>query len=102
MSPFIVDMHLTVYTDSKGIWTIESTVEDLHKALQDVKTSLSALPLVVPDEYFETYSALPVPGAIPQYGNSYKYTAKFTSSVSNDVNNDEKSYVAPPRNAWNR
>eukprot|EP00957_Ditylum_brightwellii_P086398 6573820-Ditylum_brightwellii.AAC.1 len=44
ISLFIMDMHPTVYTDSKGIWTIESTVEDLHKALQDVETSLSVLP----------------------------------------------------------
>ena len=58
MSPFIVDMHPTVYTDSKGIWTIESTVEDLHKVLQDVKTCLSILPSVVPDKYFETYSII--------------------------------------------
>ena len=95
MSPFIVDMHLTVYTDSKGIWTIESTVENLHKALQDS-------PSMVMDEYFETYSAFPVPHGISQYGSSYKYTAKITYSVSINVNNDEKSYVAPPRNAWNR
>eukprot|EP00957_Ditylum_brightwellii_P150590 11466796-Ditylum_brightwellii.AAC.1 len=60
-SPFIVDMHLIVYTDSKGIWTIESTEEDLYKALQDVETSLSVLPSMVPEEYFAKYSAFPVP-----------------------------------------
>eukprot|EP00957_Ditylum_brightwellii_P076881 5843609-Ditylum_brightwellii.AAC.1 len=102
MSPFIVGMHLLVYTDSKGIWMIESTVEDLHIALKDVETSLSILPSVVPGEYFETYSAFPVPRVIPQYINSYKYTAKIMSNVSNNVNNDEKSYVAPMQNAWNR
>eukprot|EP00957_Ditylum_brightwellii_P132405 10096381-Ditylum_brightwellii.AAC.1 len=102
MSPFIVYMHLTVYTDSKGIWTIEYTAEDLYKVLQDVETSLSVLPSVVLDEYFNKYSAFPVPHMIPQYENSYKYTAKITSNVSNDVNNDEKSYVAPLRNAWIR
>eukprot|EP00957_Ditylum_brightwellii_P177419 13513673-Ditylum_brightwellii.AAC.1 len=102
MSPFIVDMHPLIYTDSKGIWTLESTVEDLHELPQDVGTSLSVLPLVVLDEYFETYSAFLVPHVIPQYGNSYKYTSKITSSVSNDVNNNEKSYVAPLQNAWNR
>eukprot|EP00957_Ditylum_brightwellii_P101485 7733641-Ditylum_brightwellii.AAC.1 len=102
MSSFIVVMHPTLYTDSKGIWMIKSTEEDLHKVLQDVETSLSVLPSVVPDKYFNTYSAFPAPHVIPQYGNSYKYTAKIMSSVSNDMNNDEKSYVAPPRNAWNR
>eukprot|EP00957_Ditylum_brightwellii_P067688 5137800-Ditylum_brightwellii.AAC.1 len=40
---FIVDMHPTVYTESKGIWTIESTVEDMHRALQDVNTLLKVL-----------------------------------------------------------
>eukprot|EP00957_Ditylum_brightwellii_P022107 1667746-Ditylum_brightwellii.AAC.1 len=98
MSPFIVDMHPTVYSESKGIWAIESTIEDVHKALQDVETLLSVLPSVVPDEYFEKYLASPMPHVIPQYGNSYKYTAQITSSVSYDVNKDEKLYVAPPRN----
>eukprot|EP00957_Ditylum_brightwellii_P022448 1694144-Ditylum_brightwellii.AAC.1 len=102
MSLFIVDMHLMVYTNSKGIWTIESKVEDLYKVLQDIETSLSVLPSVVPDEYFETYSAFPVPHVISRYGNSYKYTAKITPSISKDVNNDEKSYMAPLRNTWNR
>eukprot|EP00957_Ditylum_brightwellii_P033401 2530518-Ditylum_brightwellii.AAC.1 len=46
LSPFIVDMHPMVYTDPKGIWTIESTVDDLYKALQDVETSLKVLPSV--------------------------------------------------------
>eukprot|EP00957_Ditylum_brightwellii_P135073 10298465-Ditylum_brightwellii.AAC.2 len=99
MSPFIADMHPTVYTGSKGIWAIESRVEDLLKVLQDVETSLIALHSVVPDEYFETYSAFLVPHVIPQYGNSYKYTAQIMSSIPNDVNNNEKSYVAPPWNA---
>eukprot|EP00957_Ditylum_brightwellii_P157623 11996696-Ditylum_brightwellii.AAC.1 len=102
MSPFIVDMHPMVYTDSKRIWAIESTAEDLYKVLQDVETSLSVLPSVVPKEYFNKYSAFPVPHVIAQYGNLYKYTTKTMSSVSNDADNDEKSYVAPPRNAWNR
>eukprot|EP00957_Ditylum_brightwellii_P192405 14647569-Ditylum_brightwellii.AAC.1 len=61
LSPFIVDMHPTVYTNSKGIWTIESTVEDLYKVLQDVETSLKILPSVVPEEYFSKYPAFPVP-----------------------------------------
>eukprot|EP00957_Ditylum_brightwellii_P186698 14215957-Ditylum_brightwellii.AAC.1 len=61
MSLFIVDMHPTVYSDSKGIWTIEYTVKDLHKALQDFKTLLSVLPSVIPNKYFEKYSAFPMP-----------------------------------------
>eukprot|EP00957_Ditylum_brightwellii_P100516 7662734-Ditylum_brightwellii.AAC.1 len=91
MSPFIVDMHPTAYTDSKGIWTVESTAEDLHIVLQKVETSLSILPSVVPDEYFDTYPAFPVSCIIPQCSNSYKYTTKITPSISNNVNNDEKS-----------
>ena len=51
LSPFIVDMHPTVYTESKGICTIESTVEDLHRALQDVETSVKVLPTVVPEGF---------------------------------------------------
>eukprot|EP00957_Ditylum_brightwellii_P170962 13013153-Ditylum_brightwellii.AAC.1 len=44
MSQFIVDLHETAITINKGIWTIESTGEDLHKALDDVETSLLVLP----------------------------------------------------------
>eukprot|EP00957_Ditylum_brightwellii_P108886 8306677-Ditylum_brightwellii.AAC.1 len=40
MSLFIVNIHKTMFTINKGIQTIETTVEDLHKALADVKTSL--------------------------------------------------------------
>eukprot|EP00957_Ditylum_brightwellii_P022045 1663452-Ditylum_brightwellii.AAC.2 len=43
-----------------------------------------------------------MPQVIPQYGNSYKYTSKITASVSQDVSNNDTSYVASPRNAWNR
>eukprot|EP00957_Ditylum_brightwellii_P202368 15329831-Ditylum_brightwellii.AAC.2 len=101
MFPFIVDVHLAIYTDSKGIWMIDSTAEDLYKVLQDIGTSLSVLPSVVPDEYFDTYSAFPAPCVIPQYCSSYKYTTKIMSSIYN-MNNDKKSYVTPLRNAWNR
>eukprot|EP00957_Ditylum_brightwellii_P022824 1721624-Ditylum_brightwellii.AAC.1 len=102
MSPFIVDMHPTIYSDSKEIYTIESTVEDLHKALQDVETLLSVLLLVIFNEYFEKYSAFPMPRVIPQYENSYKYTTQITSSVSNKINQNAKAYAAPTRNVWNR
>eukprot|EP00957_Ditylum_brightwellii_P100426 7654995-Ditylum_brightwellii.AAC.1 len=67
LSPFIVDMHPMVYTDPKGIWTIESTAEDLYKALQDVETSINALPSMVPEEFFSKYLAFPTPQVIPQY-----------------------------------
>eukprot|EP00957_Ditylum_brightwellii_P209838 15363492-Ditylum_brightwellii.AAC.1 len=88
--------------DSKGIWTIESTVDNLYKALQDVEMSLKVLPSVVPEEFFSEYPAFPMPRVIPQYSNSYKYTNKITASISHDINSDDTSYVVPPRNAWNR
>ena len=43
-----------------------------------------------------------MPRVIPRYGNSYKYTNKITASVSQEIISDDTSYVAPPRNAWNR
>eukprot|EP00957_Ditylum_brightwellii_P071833 5460222-Ditylum_brightwellii.AAC.1 len=61
LSPIIVDMHPMVYKDSKGVWTIESTVDDLYKALQDVETSLKLLPYVVPEEFFSNYPVFPMP-----------------------------------------
>eukprot|EP00957_Ditylum_brightwellii_P144295 10993501-Ditylum_brightwellii.AAC.1 len=102
LSPFVVDMHPTVFTDSKGVWTIESTVDNLYKTLQDVETSLKVLTSVVPEELFSKYPVFPMPQVIPQYGNSYKYTNKMTVSISHDINSNDLSSVAPPRNAWNR
>eukprot|EP00957_Ditylum_brightwellii_P209384 15361537-Ditylum_brightwellii.AAC.1 len=66
LSPFIVDMYPMVYTDSKGIWTIESTVDDLYRALQDVKTPCKVLPSMVPEQFFSKYPAFPMPRVIPQ------------------------------------
>eukprot|EP00957_Ditylum_brightwellii_P192150 14626698-Ditylum_brightwellii.AAC.1 len=59
MAPSIIDIHVTTYTGTKGIWSIESTVEDLHKGLADVEKSLKALPEVFSKEYFNTYGAFP-------------------------------------------
>eukprot|EP00957_Ditylum_brightwellii_P067861 5150851-Ditylum_brightwellii.AAC.1 len=56
-SPFIEDIHKTLFTINKGIWTIETTVEDLHKALTDVKTSLEVLPNMLDAEYFNKFEA---------------------------------------------
>eukprot|EP00957_Ditylum_brightwellii_P001216 95384-Ditylum_brightwellii.AAC.1 len=55
MSPYIIDIHETAYIESKGIWTIESTVKDLYKALADVETSLKVLPEVSSKDYLNTY-----------------------------------------------
>eukprot|EP00957_Ditylum_brightwellii_P095522 7275767-Ditylum_brightwellii.AAC.1 len=60
-----MDMHPRVYTDSKGIWTIESKAEDLYKALQDVEMSLKVLPSVVPEKIFSKYPVFPMPRVIP-------------------------------------
>eukprot|EP00957_Ditylum_brightwellii_P038164 2885662-Ditylum_brightwellii.AAC.1 len=61
MSLFIVDIHEITYATSKGIWTIESTVEDLCKALANLETSLVVLPDVPSEEYFNKYDAFLAP-----------------------------------------
>eukprot|EP00957_Ditylum_brightwellii_P166995 12713122-Ditylum_brightwellii.AAC.1 len=43
-SPYIVNIHEMTYTETKGIWTIEMMVEDLHKVLMDTETYLEVLP----------------------------------------------------------
>eukprot|EP00957_Ditylum_brightwellii_P111994 8540709-Ditylum_brightwellii.AAC.1 len=49
----IVEMHPSIYTASKGIWTIETTQENLHKAIKDIKLAIQALPAAVPENYFK-------------------------------------------------
>eukprot|EP00957_Ditylum_brightwellii_P156343 11900410-Ditylum_brightwellii.AAC.1 len=50
-----------MYTDEKGIWTIEITKEDLQLAMQDISLDLEVLQTVLPDEFFTKNPAFPVP-----------------------------------------
>eukprot|EP00957_Ditylum_brightwellii_P124291 9474260-Ditylum_brightwellii.AAC.1 len=52
MSPFIVDIHQTKFTEAKGIWMIEATKEVLHKGSQNVEMLLALLPVMLPTELF--------------------------------------------------
>eukprot|EP00957_Ditylum_brightwellii_P209697 15362823-Ditylum_brightwellii.AAC.1 len=52
MSPFIVDIHQTKFTDTKGIWMIKITKEDLHKAIQDIEMLLALLPEILLNKLF--------------------------------------------------
>eukprot|EP00957_Ditylum_brightwellii_P005779 440451-Ditylum_brightwellii.AAC.1 len=61
MSPHIIEMHPAIHTVSKGIWTIETTQQNLHKAIEDIEIAIQALPDVVPVEYFEKFDAFPRP-----------------------------------------
>eukprot|EP00957_Ditylum_brightwellii_P162992 12411180-Ditylum_brightwellii.AAC.1 len=61
MSLYIVNMHPSIYIVSKRIWTIETTQKNLHKAIEDVELAIQALPIAVPDEYFEKFDAFPMP-----------------------------------------
>eukprot|EP00957_Ditylum_brightwellii_P042182 3194864-Ditylum_brightwellii.AAC.1 len=101
MSPYIVDIHPSIYTAPKGIWTIEMTQKNLHKAIKDMELAVQVLPEAVPDEYFEKFDAFPLPRVIPLYGNVYKYTTQITTNVP-ILNNDNKEYALPPKNAWSR
>eukprot|EP00957_Ditylum_brightwellii_P111469 8502092-Ditylum_brightwellii.AAC.1 len=59
MSPFIADIHKTTFTINKGIWTIETTMENLHKELADVKTLLEVLPDMLDAKYFNKFEDFP-------------------------------------------
>eukprot|EP00957_Ditylum_brightwellii_P022454 1694592-Ditylum_brightwellii.AAC.1 len=91
-----------MFTTSKGIWTIETTVEDLHKVLADVKALLEVLPDVLDSEYFNKFEAFPAPRVIPTYGTTYKYTEQITSNVPTLISENEKKYTSPSSNAWSR
>eukprot|EP00957_Ditylum_brightwellii_P137946 10517216-Ditylum_brightwellii.AAC.1 len=101
MSPHIMEMHPFIHTVSKGIWTIETTQQNLHKAIEDIKLAIQVLPDAVPEEYFEKLDAFPRPRVIPLYGNSYKYMTQITQNVSSS-SKDNKEYALPPKNAWSR
>eukprot|EP00957_Ditylum_brightwellii_P206970 15350870-Ditylum_brightwellii.AAC.1 len=102
MSPIIADINETTFTINKGIWTIETTMEDLHKALADVEKSLEVLPDVSDAEYFNKFEAFPALQMIPTYGTTYKYTEHITSNVPTIINENEKKYTSPSSNDWSR
>eukprot|EP00957_Ditylum_brightwellii_P120745 9210321-Ditylum_brightwellii.AAC.1 len=101
MLPYIVDMHPSIYTVSKGIWTIKTTQKNLHKAIEDAELAIEVLPDAVPEEYFEKFVAFPRPRVIPLCGNSYKYTTQITQNVSIPSDTD-KEYALSPKNSWSR
>eukprot|EP00957_Ditylum_brightwellii_P004889 372477-Ditylum_brightwellii.AAC.2 len=41
--PYVMDIHCTAFTDEKGIWTVETTEENIYKAMQDVDSGLEVL-----------------------------------------------------------
>eukprot|EP00957_Ditylum_brightwellii_P161688 12310145-Ditylum_brightwellii.AAC.1 len=98
---YIVDIHHLIHTESKGIWTIETTQKNLHKVIKDVELAIQALPAAIPKEYFEKFNAFPRPHVIPLYGNSYKYTTQITQNVLSP-SDDDKENALPPKNAWSR
>eukprot|EP00957_Ditylum_brightwellii_P178771 13617364-Ditylum_brightwellii.AAC.1 len=102
MSSFTADIHEATFTTYKSIWTIETTVENLHKALAEVKTSLEVLPDMLDAEYLNKFEAFPALQVIPTYGTTYKYTEQITSNVSTAIHENEKKYTSPPSNAWSR
>eukprot|EP00957_Ditylum_brightwellii_P138829 10582333-Ditylum_brightwellii.AAC.2 len=102
MSPFIVDIHQTKFTETKGIWMIETTKEVLHKASQDVEVSLALLSEILPTELFNGYGAFPSPRVILSYGTPYSYTKRIISNTSAALNNEDKMHSKPPTNAWNQ
>eukprot|EP00957_Ditylum_brightwellii_P082209 6251158-Ditylum_brightwellii.AAC.1 len=101
-SPFNIDLHQTKLTNTKGIWTIKITKEDLHQAIKDVETSLKVLANVLPDKMFNKFDAYPKLRLVPDYGTSYSYTARITSNRLTTINNETENYSNPPPNAWSR
>jgi len=42
-SQYAVDIHWTAFMDEKGIWTVETTKENIHNAMHEVDIGLEAL-----------------------------------------------------------
>eukprot|EP00957_Ditylum_brightwellii_P093797 7142240-Ditylum_brightwellii.AAC.1 len=42
-SPYVVDMHKMMFTNNKGIWTIETMKDTLHQAMSEIDKGLEAL-----------------------------------------------------------
>eukprot|EP00957_Ditylum_brightwellii_P002592 198950-Ditylum_brightwellii.AAC.1 len=77
-------------------------VEDLYKTLKDIESSLEVFPEVLSEEYFNTYDEFPAPLVILTYSTSYRYTEQTMSNVLTIINENEKKFITPPQNMWNR
>eukprot|EP00957_Ditylum_brightwellii_P138224 10536412-Ditylum_brightwellii.AAC.1 len=88
--------------DEKGIWMVETTKENIHKAMQKVDKELEVLKAALPGMHFVKNSAFPVPLLIPNYGVSQAYTTQITSNVVEKIDESEKGYYRPPMGALSR
>eukprot|EP00957_Ditylum_brightwellii_P013355 1008845-Ditylum_brightwellii.AAC.1 len=61
-----------MYTEEKGIWTVETTKDNLQRAIKETNLDIEVLQMVLPDKFSTKNLAFPVPCIIPSYGNRQK------------------------------
>eukprot|EP00957_Ditylum_brightwellii_P021311 1607210-Ditylum_brightwellii.AAC.1 len=58
---FIVDIHMAVFMEKKGIWTIETTKKEIANVIQWKEVNFFKLYTQVPEECCGLYTPFPVP-----------------------------------------
>eukprot|EP00957_Ditylum_brightwellii_P074443 5655831-Ditylum_brightwellii.AAC.1 len=88
-----------MFTNDKGIWTIEMTKDTLHQAMGEIDKGVETLQDILSDEHFTKNPAFPVPSIIHNYGVSRSYADKMIQTVPATVNKKEKGYNQTPQGA---
>eukprot|EP00957_Ditylum_brightwellii_P197874 15074040-Ditylum_brightwellii.AAC.1 len=89
-----------MYTEEKCIWTIETTKDNLQKAIKEIDLYPEVLQTILPDKFFTKNLVFPVPHIIPSYGVSQTYAVKIIYNVADSLEQTEKTYNWPPKGAW--
>eukprot|EP00957_Ditylum_brightwellii_P113584 8660109-Ditylum_brightwellii.AAC.1 len=89
-----------MYTEEKGIWTLETTKDNLQREIIEIDLDLKVLQTMLPDEFFTKNPAFPVPQIIPSYGVLQNYADKIIYNVADNLEQMKKIYNCLPRGAW--
>eukprot|EP00957_Ditylum_brightwellii_P165660 12611207-Ditylum_brightwellii.AAC.1 len=97
---YVIDIHKTMYTEEKGIWTLEKTNDNLQQSIIEIDLDLKVLQTMLPDEFLTKNPVFPVPKIIPSYGVLQNYADKIIYNVADNLEQMEKNYNCLPRGAW--
>eukprot|EP00957_Ditylum_brightwellii_P123822 9438813-Ditylum_brightwellii.AAC.1 len=92
------DITHTVFTETKGIWQVETTTKQVVEAMRHVTEILDKYKSSFLDKETERYTALPVPCIL----NTYTVPPTYARMLVSDVNIANSTLYGKPPNVWPR
>eukprot|EP00957_Ditylum_brightwellii_P203783 15336198-Ditylum_brightwellii.AAC.1 len=91
-----------MYTEEKGILTVETTKDNLQRAIKEIDLDLKVLQTVLPGKCCTKNLAFLLPCIIPSHGVSQNYADKIIYNVADNLEQTEKTCNSPPKGTWSR